>query len=84
MKIFISGLYSGTNPQPGIGIGRESRILEHHLVQGPGEELGELEGPRRPADAHGLEPARMPRGECDPRRQRRVVGRIRRPRARLP
>ncbi len=25
MKIYISGLYSGTNPQPGIGIARSLR-----------------------------------------------------------
>jgi diaminopimelate decarboxylase len=25
MKIYISGLYSGTNPQPGVGIARSIR-----------------------------------------------------------
>jgi hypothetical protein len=26
MKIYISGLYSGTNPQPGVGIARSLRM----------------------------------------------------------
>src|SRR6476661_6405644 len=32
MKIYISGLYSGTNPQPGVGIARSLRIAYPNAV----------------------------------------------------